>query len=78
LAWVTDASFGLFFDSAVRDGQPSREIRLRCVAGPDAAQTVLLTQPGLTLPHRLGWLNEPQAEAAGGAAIQIEPTLSNG
>lgn len=34
------------------DGQP-RQIALRCVTEPDAAQTVLLQRLGLTLPRRL-------------------------
>jgi transposase len=33
--------------------QPARTIRLRCVTEPDAAQRVLLSRLGLTLPRRL-------------------------
>ncbi len=36
-----------------RDGQPGREVCLRCVTTPDAAQKVLLDRLGLTLPTRL-------------------------
>jgi hypothetical protein len=36
-----------------REGGPSRTIRLRCVPEPDAAQKVLLSRLGLTLPRRL-------------------------
>ncbi len=36
-----------------REGGPCRTIRLRCVPEPDAAQKVLLSRLGLTLPRRL-------------------------
>jgi hypothetical protein len=39
-------------------GEP-RTIRLRCVTEPDAAQKVLLTRLGLTLPRRLRCLEDP-------------------
>jgi hypothetical protein len=47
---------------------PSRMIRLRCVPEPDAAQKVLLSCLGLTLPKRLRRLDELESKAA------IEPT----
>jgi transposase len=40
------------------EGGPSRTIRLRCVPEPDAAQKVLLSRLGLTLPRRLRWIDE--------------------
>ena len=36
-----------------KDGLQPRLIRLRCVTAPDAAQKVLLSRLGLTLPRRL-------------------------
>jgi transposase len=49
-----------------RDGQPSHTIRLRCVTEPDAAQKVLLSRLGLTLPRRLRRIDtEPEAAAVG-------------
>ncbi|HKM56254.1 MAG TPA: IS1634 family transposase [Isosphaeraceae bacterium] len=39
-------------------GGPSRTIRLRCVPEPDAAQKVLLSRLGLTLPRRLRRIDE--------------------
>ena len=41
-----------------RDGRPDRNIRLRCVTTPDAAQKVLLNRLGITLPSRLRRLDE--------------------
>ena len=41
-----------------REGGPKREIRLRCVPEPDAAQKVLLSRLGLTLPRRLRRIDE--------------------
>jgi len=41
-----------------REGGPSRTIRLRCVPEPDAAQKVLLSRLGLTLPKRLRRIDE--------------------
>ena len=41
-----------------REGGPSRTIRLRCVSEPDAAQKVLLSRLGLTLPRRLRRIDE--------------------
>jgi transposase len=41
-----------------REGGPSRTIRLRCVPEPDAAQKVLLSRLGLTLPRRLRRIDE--------------------
>ena len=43
---------------------PSRTIRLRCVPEPDAAQKVLLSRLGLTLPKRLRRLDEFESTAA--------------
>jgi transposase len=48
-------------------GGPSRTIRLRCVPEPDAAQKVLLSRLGLTLPKRLRRLDDP--EPAGTVSI---------
>jgi transposase len=42
-----------------RDGRPSRNVRLRCVTTPDAAQKVLLNRLGINLPTRLRRLDEP-------------------
>ena len=39
-------------------GQAARTIRLRCVTEPDAAQKVLLSRLGLTLPRRLRRVDE--------------------
>ncbi|OHB82156.1 MAG: hypothetical protein A2W31_14455 [Planctomycetes bacterium RBG_16_64_10] len=39
--------------SVPADGEPDREVRLRCVTEPDAAQRVLLHSLGLALPRRL-------------------------
>ena len=41
-----------------RDGRPSKTVRVRCVTTPDAAQKVLLSRLGLTLPQRLRYLEE--------------------
>ncbi len=41
-----------------QDGGPTRAIRLRCVPEPDAAQKVLLSRLGLTLPRRLRRIDE--------------------
>ena len=41
-----------------RNGVTSRTIRLRCVTEPDAAQKVLLSRLGLTMPRRLRRLDE--------------------
>jgi len=40
------------------EGGPVRTIRLRCVPEPDAAQKVLLSRLGLTLPRRLRRIDE--------------------
>jgi transposase len=48
-------------------GGPSRTIRLRCVPEPDAAQKVLLSRLGLTLPKRLRRLDD--FESAGTASV---------
>lgn len=40
------------------DGRPGRNVRLRCVTTPDAAQKVLLNRLGVTLPTRLRRLDE--------------------
>jgi transposase len=48
-------------------GGPFRTIRLRCVPEPDAAQKVLLSRLGLTLPKRLRRLDDP--EPAGTVSI---------
>jgi transposase len=42
-----------------RNGAAGRQVRLRCVTTPDAAQKVLLNRLGLTLPSRLRRLDEP-------------------
>jgi hypothetical protein len=47
-----------------RENGPSRTIRLRCVREPDAAQKVLLSRLGLTLPKRLRRLDEPDKALA--------------
>ena len=41
-----------------RARQPDKQIRLRCVTTPDAAQKVLLNRLGLTLPQRLRRIDE--------------------
>jgi len=41
-----------------RDRQPDKQIRLRCVTMPDAAQKMLLNRLGLTLPQRLRRIDE--------------------
>jgi len=41
-----------------RDGQPGREVRLRCVAVPNKAQKVLLNRLGLRLPQHLRFLED--------------------
>lgn len=50
-----------------QDGGPSRTIRLRCVPEPDAAQKVLLSRLGLTLPKRLRRLDD--LEPVGTASV---------
>ncbi len=49
-----------------RDGKESRTIRLRCVTEPDAAQKVLLSRMGLSLPRRLRRLDDPLKEESRG------------
>jgi transposase len=46
--------------TCTRDGRPDRQVRLRCVTAPDAAQKVLLHRLGVTLPTRLRRLDESQ------------------
>ena len=46
-----------------QEGGPTRTIRLRCVPEPDAAQKVLLSRLGLTLPKRLRRLDELEPTA---------------
>jgi transposase len=50
-----------------QDGGPLRTIRLRCVPEPDAAQKVLLSRLGLTLPKRLRHLDD--LEPVGTASV---------
>jgi len=58
-----------------RDGGPSRTIRLRCVPEPDAAQKVLLSRLGLSLPRRLRRIDDETdtpattSPSANGAAL---------
>jgi len=40
------------------DGRPGKTVRLRCVTEPDAAQKVLLSRLGITLPRRLRRVEE--------------------
>ena len=41
------------------DGQPGRQLRLRCVTRPDENQRVFLSRLGLTLPDRLREVEDP-------------------
>lgn len=41
-----------------REGQPDKQIRLRCVTAADEAQKILLNRLGLTLPQRLRRIDE--------------------
>jgi transposase len=46
------------------DGRPGKTVRLRCVTEPDAAQKVLLSRLGITLPRRLRRVEEATQAAS--------------
>ena len=56
-------------------GGPFRTIRLRCVPEPDAAQKVLLSRLGLTLPKRLRRLDDVEPVAAASVADRASDNI---